>query len=330
LAEPPAWLSRLRRLPVGLKLRSGVGSIAAWADYLVEFFLRFFVSYDGTWMKREHTYLYGISIVIDVLTGLIIEYYILSRYCGVCAQQRKRIAIESEEFKLWRKNHKEEGKCDINFYESSNAMEVEAAKRIWQRSVDLCKMRYTSLLSDGDAKTYKSLQELSVYGEEVNNEKEECLNHVAKRSTQCGMEEGPKENFVSKKKLEIAVTSAVSEFNIECTASISLQDAVTGMKTSPAAYKTGHMRDRHRLQQGAASSKKTFKSSQRKLRLSKSVTEERTKKQEGPTYEPGGFKVFTEMRKIGRSRKRWNAEIITVMKNLELQDENLETDKNDV
>ncbi|KAJ4451424.1 hypothetical protein ANN_02886 [Periplaneta americana] len=34
--------SRLRRLPAGLKLRSGAGSIPAWADYLVEFFARFF------------------------------------------------------------------------------------------------------------------------------------------------------------------------------------------------------------------------------------------------------------------------------------------------
>ncbi|KAJ4434479.1 hypothetical protein ANN_23041 [Periplaneta americana] len=43
LREPPAWLSRLRRLPAaGLKLRSGAGSIPAWADYLVGFFPRFF------------------------------------------------------------------------------------------------------------------------------------------------------------------------------------------------------------------------------------------------------------------------------------------------
>ncbi|KAJ4448737.1 hypothetical protein ANN_00128 [Periplaneta americana] len=41
LKRPPAWLSRLRRLPTGLKLRSGAGSIPAWADYLVGFFPRF-------------------------------------------------------------------------------------------------------------------------------------------------------------------------------------------------------------------------------------------------------------------------------------------------
>ncbi|KAJ4435690.1 hypothetical protein ANN_18306 [Periplaneta americana] len=40
--EPLAWLSRLRHLPAGLKLRSGAGSIPAWADYLVGFFSEVF------------------------------------------------------------------------------------------------------------------------------------------------------------------------------------------------------------------------------------------------------------------------------------------------
>ncbi|KAJ4450958.1 hypothetical protein ANN_02393 [Periplaneta americana] len=40
-AEPPAWLSRLRRLRAGLKLRSNASSIPDWTDYLVGFFPRF-------------------------------------------------------------------------------------------------------------------------------------------------------------------------------------------------------------------------------------------------------------------------------------------------
>ncbi|GFW28661.1 uncharacterized protein TNCV_3713761 [Trichonephila clavipes] len=42
------------------------------------------VSYDGTWQKRGHSSLYGIGIVIDILTGLIIDYEILSKYCPEC------------------------------------------------------------------------------------------------------------------------------------------------------------------------------------------------------------------------------------------------------
>ncbi|GFW81934.1 uncharacterized protein TNCV_2886081 [Trichonephila clavipes] len=42
------------------------------------------VSYDGTWQKRGHSSLYGIGIVINILTGLIIDYEILSKYCPEC------------------------------------------------------------------------------------------------------------------------------------------------------------------------------------------------------------------------------------------------------
>ncbi|KAJ4425949.1 hypothetical protein ANN_27575 [Periplaneta americana] len=41
IRQQPAWLSRLRRLPAGLKLRSGADLVPAWADYLVGFFPRF-------------------------------------------------------------------------------------------------------------------------------------------------------------------------------------------------------------------------------------------------------------------------------------------------
>ncbi|KAF8784232.1 hypothetical protein HNY73_011541 [Argiope bruennichi] len=42
-------------------------------------------------------------------------------------------------------------------------------------------MRYVSVVSDGDAKTYQHVSELNVYGEDVEITKEECVNHVAKR-----------------------------------------------------------------------------------------------------------------------------------------------------
>ncbi|KAJ4441586.1 hypothetical protein ANN_11442 [Periplaneta americana] len=38
---PPEYLSRLRRVPADSELHSGVVSIPAWADHLVEFFPRF-------------------------------------------------------------------------------------------------------------------------------------------------------------------------------------------------------------------------------------------------------------------------------------------------
>ncbi|GFW88649.1 uncharacterized protein TNCV_829181 [Trichonephila clavipes] len=62
---------------------------------------------------------------------------------------------------------------------SSCAMEQEAALKLWQRSED-SGFRYTTLLSDGDAKTYQYLNTKEVYGPEIKIKKEECINHVSK------------------------------------------------------------------------------------------------------------------------------------------------------
>ena len=58
--------------------------------------------------------------------------------------------------------------------------EVEAARVLWQRSIERYKLRYTVLLSDGDAKTFNELTAIKPYGDEVPVEKEECVNHVSK------------------------------------------------------------------------------------------------------------------------------------------------------
>lgn len=89
--------------------------------------------------------------------------------------------VASDEYKQWYQSHKDAGVCEKNFDGSSNAMEMKAAEILWTRSIRLCNMRYTTLLSDGDAKTHHHLQQLQVYGEGIDIRKEECVNHVAKR-----------------------------------------------------------------------------------------------------------------------------------------------------
>ncbi|GFV61351.1 uncharacterized protein TNCV_445671 [Trichonephila clavipes] len=53
---------------------------------------------------------------------------------------------------------------------------MKAAAKIWSRS-EACGFRYTTLLSDGDAKTHKFLNSLKIYGPDVESLKEECINH---------------------------------------------------------------------------------------------------------------------------------------------------------
>lgn len=138
------------------------------------------VSYDGTWHTRGHSSNYGIGIVIDVLTGLVLDYIILSKFCTQCSQMEAKMKGNEQEFLIWQKKHRDAGKCEKNFSGSSNSMESNAAEILWQRSVDNCQMRYTTILSDGDASTFSHLSNMNVYPG-ITLEKQECVNHVGKR-----------------------------------------------------------------------------------------------------------------------------------------------------
>lgn len=59
-------------------------------------------------------------------------------------------------------------------------MDVYAADVLWKRS-ESNGFRYTTLLSDGDSKTFNHLVKEEVYGPSVAILKEECINHVSKR-----------------------------------------------------------------------------------------------------------------------------------------------------
>ncbi|GFX86164.1 uncharacterized protein TNCV_2560461 [Trichonephila clavipes] len=111
------------------------------------------VTFDGTWLTRGHSSQIGVGCVIDLLTGFVMDFEIMSKRCIEC-------------------EHAKSG--------SSCAMEQEAALKLWQRSGD-SGFRYTTLLSDGDAKTYQYLNTKKVYGPEIKIKKEECINHVSKR-----------------------------------------------------------------------------------------------------------------------------------------------------
>ncbi|GFV84762.1 uncharacterized protein TNCV_4297441 [Trichonephila clavipes] len=94
------------------------------------------VTFDGTWLTRGHSSQIGVNCVINLLSALVMAFEIMSkRY------------IECE--------HAKSG--------SSCAMEQEAALELRQRSKDNS-YQYTTLLSDGDAKTYQYLNTMEVYG----------------------------------------------------------------------------------------------------------------------------------------------------------------------
>ena len=127
--------------------------------------------------KRGFSSHFGVGVAIEVHSGLVIDYEVLSNYCHGCAIMplRKSGDLLNE----WKQNHKLE--CQKNFEGSSGAMEVEAGIRIFSRSIDKYKFRYMCMLSDGDSKTFSKLTEMSIYGEKKEIQKLECVNHIQKR-----------------------------------------------------------------------------------------------------------------------------------------------------
>ncbi|GFT47433.1 uncharacterized protein TNCV_3749841 [Trichonephila clavipes] len=137
------------------------------------------VSYDGTWQKRGHTSYLGLGIIIDILSGLVLDFEVLSKYCQNCVVAGRDMGVDSAEFHIWQKGHADE--CDKSFDGTSGAMEMHAALIMWRRSISDCQMRFVSMLSDGDSTTFQFLSDNKIYGSDIKIEKEECMNHIAKR-----------------------------------------------------------------------------------------------------------------------------------------------------
>ena len=137
------------------------------------------VSYDGTWHHRGFKSSHGIGIVMSIDTGEILDAEVVSKTCEIC--QRCKYDKNSTEFEQWQEEHISKGECQCNFDGPSTNMETAAAKAIWSRSVIKHKMRYVSILCDGDNKTIQALNESQVYGSDVEITKLDCVNHVHKR-----------------------------------------------------------------------------------------------------------------------------------------------------
>ena len=132
------------------------------------------VSYDGSWHRRGHSSHHGVGTVIELETGLVIDTHIMSNFCIGCDKGPKS---GDPSYDAWLSAHKT--LCQKNYSGSACAMEVEAAKVIFRRSVDQYNLKYTRVLCDGDAKTVTTLNNAKIYTDTI--VKEDCVNHVSKR-----------------------------------------------------------------------------------------------------------------------------------------------------
>ncbi|GFT52593.1 uncharacterized protein TNCV_3765071 [Trichonephila clavipes] len=95
-----------------------------------------------------------------------------------CKQTKFALGEDSAEFRIWYEGHQDV--CSASHVGSSGTMEVNAAVKLWERSESIG-FRYTTLLFDGDSKSFLELRKRNVYGSETQIKKEECINHISKR-----------------------------------------------------------------------------------------------------------------------------------------------------
>ena len=84
--------------------------------------------------------------MIELHNGLVIDTYTVSNYCVKCDGKPD---LEEPSNDQWCTAHKVQ--CTNNLYGSAVAMEVEAAKVFFGRSVEKHKLMYKICLCDGDA-----------------------------------------------------------------------------------------------------------------------------------------------------------------------------------
>ncbi|GFS11484.1 hypothetical protein ElyMa_003087600 [Elysia marginata] len=138
------------------------------------------VSYDGTWAKRGFTSKIGAGAVIEIMTGLVVDFHVMSSYCQLCTVVGDPFSkSDPKAYEEWLQHHQSTTLCSRNHDGTAGYMEICGAVTMWGRSLQH-KMRYTQFVGDGDAKTIAAVNGRKFYGDVVVT-KEECVNHVSKR-----------------------------------------------------------------------------------------------------------------------------------------------------
>ena len=132
------------------------------------------VSCDGTWQRRGFSSLNGVVAAISMKTGKILDIEAMSRACKACNLKEHLKKEDPLAYANWKETHV----CNFNYRGSAGNMEVVGAKRIWERSIEKNKLRYTTFYGDGDSKGYLGV--CDVYPG-IKVEKMECVGHVQKR-----------------------------------------------------------------------------------------------------------------------------------------------------
>lgn len=132
---------------------------------------------DGTWRKRGYTSFHGVTTLISIMSGKIIDLEVKSGHCHACSHWQGKKGTPA--YDNWLETHKDS--CERNYSGSASAMECDSVIEMFERSVERHSIRYSEYLGDGDSKAIKAVNNKKVYGPDIEVEKLECVNHVSKR-----------------------------------------------------------------------------------------------------------------------------------------------------
>lgn len=125
---------------------------------------------DGGWGKRSYGHYYssnsGVAVIIGRYTRKILHIGIKNKFCAVCQRAENR------------KEKADSHRCPRNWSSTSTGMERDIIVQGFRESEEEHKLRYTTLIGDGDSSVYTSVITGVSYGYLV--QKVECANHVVK------------------------------------------------------------------------------------------------------------------------------------------------------
>ncbi|KAG7155885.1 hypothetical protein Hamer_G012017 [Homarus americanus] len=114
--------------------------------------------------------------VIELTTGLVLDYDVANMYCHVCKINAKKIvSMSPTEMTEWFNKHQDTCEirewCDELDHDAEEGVrEIEpkylecfVAKKIWSRSIEKYGFRYTTLIHESDEKIHEELSRANVY-----------------------------------------------------------------------------------------------------------------------------------------------------------------------
>lgn len=114
------------------------------------------VCFDGSWMTRGHSSHTGVGAVIELFTGYVLDYVVLSNFFGGCEVGLKP---GNEGYEQWQDAHR----CQKNTSCKYGQMEVEAGLILFERSLERHNLYCTTVLCDCNSRTYNAVRDASLW-----------------------------------------------------------------------------------------------------------------------------------------------------------------------